>query len=221
MPSSGVHEDVSAAILEELYSVNQRLYETKSSELVPGFYWSFDNLIEEEFHLIVDATQRAFNRQVRRALIWSRIGKDVTFIVRILYSFSQLKALLLTDERFPTPMQICEIRFGDHNRWEAPFWMYSFALEILAFSAQFIERYPDVARDFLDATAEDRTTFSFPTLTPDQWQLLYTSLEWYAVYFAPTDGGRVAYSQNFTPVASQKVQELFDKLNMAMPKALE
>lgn len=215
MPSSGVHDEVSTGILEDMYMRDQQLYVQLSSTLKPGWYWDFTELDNEQFVALTTATIQAFHRHVRQALVWSKIGKDVTNRVSILYDFSQLKALMLTDERFPTPEHPCEIRFNADIYLTVPFWMYSFALEILAFSKDIIGQHLELGELFLNAASEDQVRFEFPVLTEDQRQLLLTWLEWYASYFAPTDGGRVAYSPDFTPIASAKVQELFNKFKLA------
>ncbi|MBI5957619.1 MAG: hypothetical protein HY866_02720 [Chloroflexi bacterium] len=208
MPSFRAFEPTFRLIAEELQDQNPAITKTIMFAINGDPVLEFVSLEPKEFGQILNATKRAYNRAIRE---WSTTIPDPAQYRGSMYCFSELKALMLFDER-TAPIPAGRVTINDFVVWDAPVWIGDIALEVMAAYPTVRLQQPALAETLLAARRSEGTgNLDLSPVSDIEFRAIVEAAGWvYQRYVA--GGGKASAAPDFFVEVSIKIDELFHLL---------
>lgn len=201
-------------IAEELDRIDDELA-AELREAVEGLsYYDLSEFDAARFRSFLEAAERSYSRAMAE---WS--DSIVGPTPALMFVFSQLKALLRTDERAGKRKEVAgRITIQNEVEWRVPWWVNDMALEHMA--AQVRLRDEAFAEDLLAArTSEGNTRYDVSALDGERFRALLPAAEWMRIRYGDQKA-RDAYAPAFFSEVAPRVVQL-DRLLRAAARVTE
>ncbi len=205
MPREIEFEQALEDIAQELEASNPSMAEMLREPIDKFAFLDLSSLDADRFRELVQATQRTYNRLVVEEAVRS---PEPLHYFHVLYRFSQLKALMVSDPRVAGDTR-ATIVISDGASWQAPAWLCDVVLEAVAAHFTLRPGYPVLAETLLSARGNGGTGhLDLRPIAGGEFCAVLEAVKWTYQYYAVNKVG-LSVADDFYAELSPKVEELY------------